>query len=309
MKSIKVFAPATVANVACGFDIMGFALEKPGDEVIMRLTNNKEISIKKIEGDGGKLSCNPEKNTVSITVQRYLEHIGIQQGVEIELYKKMPLGSGLGSSAASAVAGLVAINNLLDNPLTTKELLPFAMEGERLACGAAHADNVAPSLFGGFVVVRSYEPLEVLTIAAPTKLRAVVLHPHIELRTEDSRNALPKQITLQTAVKQWGNVAGLTWGLLQADYQVISKSLQDFVAEPHRAALIPHFYEVKESAISAGALGSSISGSGPSIFALCDSDDIAMKVEQAMKQVMDKNKISHTIYVSKINPNGCQAIG
>jgi homoserine kinase len=309
MKSIKVFAPATVANVACGFDVMGFAINSPGDEVVMRLTDTKEVVITKIEGDNGKLPLVAEKNTVSITVKKYLEFFDIAQGVEIELYKKMPLGSGLGSSAASAVAGLVAINHLLGKRMTNKDLLPFAMEGERLACGAAHADNVAPALFGGFVVIRSYSPLDVLTIQTPPNLMAVVLHPHIELRTEDSRNALPKNIPLTTAVKQWGNVAGLVAGLLQNNYDAIRNSLQDFVAEPYRAALIPHFYEVKESAIAAGALGSSISGSGPSIFALCAGESTANHVAKAMESVMQKHHISHSIYISPINTEGCKIIG
>ncbi len=216
-KSIRVFAPATVANVACGFDILGFALESPGDEVIMRATSTPKITIAKITGDNQKLPLDPEKNTVSVPVLKLLKHLKSKQGFEIELHKKIPFSGGMGSSAASAVAGVFAANELLGRPLSTLELIPFAMEGERVACGSAPADNVAPSLLGGFVIVRSYDPLDAIKISSPD-LYCVVVHPDLEVRTADARKILKPEIPLSTAVQQWGNVAGLIAGLLNSDY-------------------------------------------------------------------------------------------
>jgi homoserine kinase len=308
MQSIKVFAPATVANVACGFDILGFALHSPGDEVIMKLANHNQVIIKEITGDEGKLSWQPEKNTVSVTVLQFLHFFGISQGVDIYLHKKMPLGSGLGSSAASAVAGLVAINELLGGLKPRKDLLTWAMEGERVACGAAHADNVAPSLLGGVVLIRSYSPLAVHKLPYPSELWAAVIHPHIELRTELARSVLPKEIKLSTAIKQWGNVGGLVAGLCTSDFSLLSDSLQDAVAEPARASLIPHFQAVKQAALAAGALGSSISGAGPSIFALCKGEAVATQVAAAMGGVLKANHIPYDIYVSPINKEGAKIV-
>jgi homoserine kinase len=309
MQSIKVFAPATVANVACGFDVLGFALHEPGDEVIMRLADHKQLLIKEITGDEGKLSLQIEKNTVSVTVQKYLNFLGISQGVDIWLHKKMPLGSGLGSSAASAVAGLVAINELLGKPNPTKDLLRWAMEGERVACGSAHADNVAPSLLGGFVLIRSYEPLDVHKLPFPADLVAAVIHPHTELRTEVARGVLPKEIKMATAVKQWGNVGGLVAGLCLSNFELISNSLQDVVAEPARAGLIPCFYDMKNAALGSGALGCSISGAGPSVFALCKGREIAEKVAQSMTNILKNKQIGFDIYISTINEAGAKIIG
>jgi len=304
-EEVKIFAPATVANVACGFDVLGFALHEPGDEIIMRKNDSGEVSILEITGDEGKLPLNPLKNTAGVVVIDYLKHIGkSSQGIEMILHKKMPLGSGLGSSAASAAAALVAINELMDNPLSRAELLPFAMEGERLACGAAHADNVAPALLGGFVLIRSYSPLDILPIAPPEKLVATVIHPQIEIRTKDSRSILRHSVLLKDAVTQWGNIAGLVAGLLTKDYGLIQRSLKDVIIEPIRSLLIPYFDELKKSALDAGALGCSISGSGPSIFALSDSQETAQKVAKAMTQVLERTTIGYDIYVSPVNAEG-----
>ncbi|MCU0428850.1 MAG: homoserine kinase [Cytophagaceae bacterium] len=303
-KSIKVFAPATVANVTCGFDVLGFAVNSPGDEVIIRKRNKPGILITKITGDEGKLTKNPEENTVSVSILKMLDKLDSQQGFEIELHKKMPLGSGLGSSSASTVAGVFAANELLGQPFKQQELLPFAMEGERVACGSAHADNVAPALLGGFVVVRSYTPLDVVKIPTPPKLFASIIHPHIEVRTKDARSVLRKDLSLHDAIKQWGNVAGLVSGLLLSDYSLIGRSMHDVVAEPYRSALIPGYYEVKQSALDAGALGAGISGSGPSVFALSDSEKTANKVAQAMSKAFHELDIDNDIFVSKINEKG-----
>lgn len=303
-QSIKVFAPATVANVVCGFDVLGFAVHSPGDEIIMRFSDKPGVRITKIEGDGGRLPTAPEKNTVGISVIRYLEKIESTQGIEIELFKKMPLGSGLGSSSASTVAGVFAINELMGKLLTKEQLLPFAMEGERLACGSAHADNVAPALFGGFVLVRSYEPLDIIKLPTPSGLYCTLIHPQIEVQTKDARNILPKQIDLLAAVEQWGNVAGLISGLYQSDFSLISRSLKDVIIEPVRAVLIPGFKQVKDAALEVGALGGGISGSGPSIFVLSNSEDIAKKAAMAMEREFNKLGIGNETYISQINPQG-----
>lgn len=302
-QEIRVFAPATVANVACGFDILGFAIEQPGDEVIIRLTNIPGVNILKISGDQGRLPITAEKNTVSVSILALLKHLKSSRGFEIELIKRMPLGSGLGSSAASAVAGVFAANQLLGNPLTKEELLPFAMEGERVACGSAHADNAAPALLGGFVLIRSYQPLDVIKISTPD-LFCTVLHPQIEIRTEDARKILKKQILFKDAITQWGNIAGLIAGLMNSDYDLIRRSLQDVIIEPIRSILIPGFHEIKQAALESGALGCSISGSGPSMFALSSAEKIACKAGTAMQSIMNNLNIDSEIYISKINPFG-----
>ncbi|MFL5730823.1 MAG: homoserine kinase [Cytophagaceae bacterium] len=306
--SIRVFASATVANVACGFDVLGFAVDNPGDEVILKKKAGSGVKISKITGDEGRLSLNAEKNTVGVSVNRFLDHIGSRQGIEISLNKKMPLGSGLGSSAASAVAGVFAINQLLGMPMTQQELLPFAMEGERLACGSAHADNVAPSLLGGFVLIRSYEPLDVIKIKTPPNLFCTIIHPHIEVQTKDARDILRKKILMSDAIIQWGNVAGLIAGLMSSDYGLIGRSMQDVIVEPIRSILIPGFDDVKAAGLDAGALGCGISGSGPSIFALSTKEATAQKVGKAMTKVFDSLKIGSEVYVSRINNAGPQIL-
>jgi homoserine kinase len=306
--SIRVFASATVANVACGFDVLGFAVDNPGDEVILKKKSTPGVKISKITGDEGRLSLSAEKNTVGVSVSRFLDHIGSRQGIEISLNKKMPLGSGLGSSAASAVAGVFAINQLLGMPMTQQELLPFAMEGERLACGSAHADNVAPSLLGGFVLIRSYDPLDVIKIKTPPNLFCTIIHPHVEVQTKDARDILRKKILMSDAIIQWGNVGGLIAGLMSADYGLIGRSMQDVIVEPIRSILIPGFNDVKAAGLDAGALGCGISGSGPSIFALSTKEATAQKVGKAMTKVFDSLQIGSEVYVSKINNAGPQIL-
>lgn len=302
--SIKVFAPATVANVACGFDVLGFAVDSPGDEVVLTKNNTGNVVIKAITGDEGRLPLNPMSNTVSISILQFLENIQSKQGIDITLHKKMPLGSGLGSSAASTVAGVFAINELMGKPLTRMELLPFAMEGERLACGSAHADNVGPALMGGFVLIRSYDPLDVIKIPTPQGMYATIIHPQIEVQTKDARDILRKQIPIKAAITQWGNVGGLVAGLMMNDYALIGRSLQDVIIEPIRSILIPGFAQVKQAAMDAGALGGSISGSGPSMFTLSTDYETARRVGEAMEAEFKKIGIGNEVYVSKINENG-----
>ncbi len=308
MKSVTVFAPATVANVACGFDIFGFAVNEPGDVAKVTLRENPGVEITRITGDDGKLPKAAEKNTAGFAALRYLETIKSQQGVSIELHKKMPLSSGLGSSAASAVAVLFAINTLFDNRLTKSELLSIALQSEKLACGAAHADNAAPALFGGFLLIRENNPPDIVELPVPENLYCTIIHPEIEINTADARNILAPNVPLKDAVKQWANTAGLVAGLYRKDLTLISRSMNDYIIEPQRARLIPHFYELKKAALDRGALGCSISGSGPSLFALSNSQEIAQKIAGSMSAVLANYKICNQIYISTINTEGPKII-
>lgn len=303
--SIKVFAPATVANVVCGYDVLGFAVNEPGDEVIMRLTGSSGITITKITGDNGKLPLNPAKNTVSASVQHYLNHIGKPDlGVAIELHKKMPIGSGLGSSSASTVAGLFAINSLMDNLLTNKALVPFAMKGEELACGYGHADNVAPALLGGFVLIRSYEPLDIIPLPFPEEMHAAIVYPEVDVPTKDARQMIRSKVQLKDAVTQWGNVAGLVSGLFMKDYDLIGRSMTDILVEPTRSILIPDFYKLRNMAMQAGAVGFGISGSGPSVFALTKDAATAVRITKKLQQHLKDISINSLSFVSEVNKKG-----
>jgi homoserine kinase len=301
---VSVFAPATVANVASGFDVLGFALESPGDAVSLARVPGKTVSVVAITGDGGKLPRDPLKNTAAVAVSGFLAKIGFPFGVEISLEKRMPLSSGLGSSAASAVAAVFAANLLAGRPLATRDLLPFTMEAEKAACGSAHADNVAPSLLGGFVLVRSYDPLDIVQLPVPPGLSCAVAHPHAELRTEDSRRILKKEIRLSDAIRQWGNLAALVAALYNGDLGLLGRSLQDVVAEPVRSVLIPGFAAVKAAALAAGALGCSISGSGPSVFALCATTEVSTRAGEAMVAAFGKVGLSCDLYISAVNTKG-----
>lgn len=302
---VRVFAPATVANMVCGFDILGFALDDPGDEVVMRRTDEPGVRIRQITGDDGRLPTAPGKNTVSSSVIAFLAHIGrADVGVEIELHKHMPIGSGLGSSAASTVAGLFAINALLGNPMTRQELLPFAIRGEELACGYGHADNVAPALLGGVTLIRSYEPLDVLKLPAPQSLYASVVFPHVDVPTRDARQMIRTKVPLKGAVQQWGNIAGLVAGLYTDDHGLIGRSMEDVLIEPTRAILIPEFYEMRKLAMAEGALGFGISGSGPSVFAFASERNTAERITERITKHLSGFGIASNGYVSAINTQG-----
>ncbi len=304
MKSIKVFAPATVANVVCGFDILGFAVNQPGDELEMEMIDHPGVNINSIEGDEGKLPLDPEKNTVSASIISLLKKLGREDvGFNLKLKKKMPMGSGLGSSSASAVAGLFAANELLGQPLTKLELLPFAMEGEALACGHGHADNVAPALFGGFTLIKSYDPLEVIQLPVP-KLFCALLYPHVDVPTRDARQIIRSKVLLKDAVTQWGNIAGLVSSLYTHDYDLLGRCMKDVIIEPIRSILIPEFDNMKELAMANGALGFGISGSGPTVFSLFKSKENAQKSLEEMQQMLTKLGIDSNIYLSEINEKG-----
>ena len=273
MNEIKLFSPATVANVSCGFDVLGFCLEAIGDEMVIRKTANKGVKITKIEGYD--LPFEVKKNVAGVSALALYEAANPDFGFEIEIYKKIKPGSGVGSSSASAAGSVYGMNVLLGSPYTPLELASFAIKGEAVASQSEHADNIAPALYGGFTLVKSLEPLEILQIPTPDDLFAVVIHPQIEIKTADARKILPKEIPLKNAITQWSNVGSLIHGLHTNDYELISRSLEDVVVEPFRSQLIPGFESIKKAALEYGALGTGISGSGPSVFSLCKSQTTA----------------------------------
>lgn len=303
--AVQVFAPATVANMVCGFDVLGFALEQPGDEVVMRRVDEPGVRIMAITGDNGRLPYDAALNTVSASVTSFLRYLGREDiGIEIELHKQMPIGSGLGSSAASTVAGLYAANLLLGEPVQRMELLPFALLGEELACGHGHADNVAPALLGGITLIRSYDPLEVLNLPVPKGLYVSLIFPHVDVPTRDARKMIKEHVRLQDAVVQWGNIAGLISGLYTADYGLIGRSMVDNIIEPVRSILIPEFEEMKAQALQLGALTFGISGSGPAVFALCESQEMAKRIADQLESHLDTHGVACNAYVSSINIAG-----
>jgi homoserine kinase len=302
MKSIRVFCPGTIANVSCGFDVLGLSLAGVGDYMTVTQTAIKGITISEILGQD--LPMETTQNVAGVAGLALLEALGSDAGFDIKIDKRIKAGSGIGSSAASSAGAVWAINHLLGNPFTTKELIPFAMEGERLASGVAHADNVAPALLGGFSLVRSTDPLDVISLPSPSELYATVIHPQIEIKTADSRRILKSNLSLKDAITQWGNVGGLVAGLYREDYELIGRSLQDVVIEPVRSILIPGFNEIKLAALNAGALGGGISGSGPSVFALSKGKDKALKVADAIRLAYEPFGISFDIHISNINEKG-----
>lgn len=307
--NVHVFAPATSANFICGYDILGLALNEPGDEVFLKRVDEPGIRITKITGDQGLLPTHPDKNTVSACVKMILDFLGKKNyGIEIELHKKMPIGSGLGSSAASTIAGLYAINQLLGEPLSKKELLPFALKGEELACGHGHADNVAPSLMGGITLIRSYQPLEVINLPVPTKLCCSIIFPHVEVQTRAARQILKNKVELKDAVSQWGNIAGLITGLFTEDYNLLSRSLQDKLIEPTRSILIPEFEALRRIAMECGALGFGISGSGPSVVAFTKGIETAKTITEKLKEHLKNHEIESNGYSSPINCKGATVL-
>lgn len=306
MNEIKLFCPATVANLSCGFDVLGLCLEGIGDEMIIRKSPKKGIRITKITG--ANLPLETERNVAGVAGMALLKNLDLDFGFEMEIHKKIKAGSGIGSSSASAAGAVVGINELLEKPFSRRELIPFAMEGEFLASGSYHADNVAPAILGGITLVRGYEPLEVISLPVPEDLFVVIVHPQIEVKTADARLVLPKELALKTAITQWGNLSGFVHALHTNDYDLMGRCLVDVVAEPYRKALIPGFEEVQKIALEYGALGCGISGSGPSIFALSQCYEVAERVTKHMHEYYTNKTFMFEIYKSKICFRGTKIV-
>ena len=299
--AIKIFAPATIANIVCGFDVLGMALNDPCD--IMNLTLTDEPGIKITHNDSYQLPTIPEQNVAGVSLLELMQELEQPYGFDLIIEKQIKPGSGLGSSAASAAGAVFAANNLLGNIFSKEDLVRFAMAGEKLASGVKHADNISPGIFGGITLIRSIFPLDIIQLNAPPMFVTVV-HPQIEVKTSDAREILRKEVLLKDAIKQWGNIAGLVAGFMKNDYGLISRSLEDVIIEPVRSILIPGFDEVKKRSVEAGALGGGISGSGPSIFMLCEKKDTAEKVEKIMKEIYDNTGLKYHTYVTTINNEG-----
>jgi homoserine kinase len=306
---IAVFAPGSVSNVACGFDVLGFALGAPGDLVTAEASQQPGVEIDAISGDEGRLPRESHRNTAGVAVRHLLDRLGAARGIRLTIQKGLPLASGVGSSGASAVAAVVAVNELLGRPAPLEVLLECAMAAETVACGAAHPDNVAPSLYGGFVLARSAHPPDIVRLPVPAGLACSVLHPHLEVETGHARQVLGDMIPLRDGVRQWANVGALVAGLFRGDLALVSRALEDHVAEPRRAHLVPGFASVKQAALAAGALGCSLSGSGPSIFALCASLERAEAAGAAMRDAFAAaSPVDADIWTSLVGQEGARVV-
>ena len=308
LKEIEIFAPATIANISCGFDVMGCCLDAIGDKMILRKTSKKGITISSIVGE--KLPIELDQNVASVALMAMLKACQVQPdfGFDIEIHKNIKPGSGIGSSAASAAGAVFAANELMGNPFSNDELIPFAAEGERAACGAPIADNVAPALLGGFTLVKETAPIKVIKLPSIKGLYATIIHPQIEIKTSLSRDILPQTVSLNKAIKQWANVGSFVHALHRQDHELFASSLKDYIVEPHRSKLIPKFDEVIKSAFKAGALGGGISGSGPSIFTFSKNQQIAENVNVMISEVYRKTHIPFHVYTTKINEKGVKII-
>ena len=298
---VRVHSPATVANIVCGFDVLGLCLHQPYDIMDVTLLNEKKVIIR--SADGYPLPEDPTQNTAGAPLIEMLNELDETIGFEVLIHKRIKPGSGVGSSAASAAGAVVAANHLLNNYFSKEQLIQFAMWGEKVASGVKHADNIAPCIYGGVTLIRSIFPLDIIPLSAPP-LHVTVVHPQIEVRTADARAILKQNVLLKDAIRQWGNVGGLVAGFLKNDYELIGRSLEDFIIEPVRSMLIPGFDKIKKQCKQAGALGGGISGSGPSIFMLSKEENTALKVEEIMKNVFGNLKIDYHTYVTKINEKG-----
>jgi homoserine kinase len=306
MNEVKLRVPATIANLVCGFDILGMAIAEPFDEVTVRHTAIPGIQI--VHTDRFNLPTSAEQNVAGVALKALMNKLGDNRvGFEVIIHKNIKPGSGLGSSAASSAAAVFGANELLNRKFSLSELVEFAMEGERVASGAAHADNIAPCLYGGITLIRSTQPLDIVPLPAP-ELFITVLHPQIELRTSESRSVLPSAVPLKDAVLQWGNIAGLVSGIYRNDTELISRSLVDIIAEPARKHFIPFYEEIKSAALSAGALGGGISGSGPSVFMISQRRSVAEQVDQAIRNIYLHTDLQFNTYVTGIEPAGIQII-
>jgi homoserine kinase len=305
---IQVFSPATVANVGCGFDVFAFALNEPGDEIHLSVKPKPGIDIIEITGNPS-LPLEISRNTASVSISAMLNYLNADFGIRLSLHKKMPINSGLGSSAASAVGGIFALNQLLDSKLPNDILLKFAIEGEKIASGDnVHYDNSAACLYGGFVLVRSEDPLDIISIPVPKSLYCVILHPQIEINTSESRKILPENVSLHQATRQWSNTAAVVAALYESDFDLLKRSITDPIIEPARAKQIPHFYGLRDTALEAGSIGCGISGSGPAVFALAKSYESAVTICDKITSYYKSNNIPFQTFVSKINDSGPKII-
>ena len=302
---VKVFAPATVANVAVGYDILGFAIDRPGDEIIARQSDRPGLRITKITGTTKQLPVDPAKNTAGYGALKLLEHLNmLDEGIELEIYKKMPFGSGMGSSAASAAAGVLAINELLGRPLQKRELAKYAVLGESAADGAIHGDNVIPSLLGGIILIRDNASYDFIRLPTPVGLTVFLIYPEIEILTKDARAVLSDQVRLSQLIGQTGNIGAFVASLYTSDLELMKRSLKDHVIEEQRAQLIPHFYDLQAIALKQGAMNYTISGAGPSMFGFAQNNLVAENAVSAITMYLDKKGINSRSYISPINNQG-----
>jgi homoserine kinase len=309
MEAVTAFAPATVSNVACGFDVLGFALNEPGDQVTAAFAPSSGVRIGDILGDNGRLPRMAEKNTAGVAARTLLERLREPRGVVLTIRKGLPLSSGLGGSAASAVAAVVAVDALVGARSSLETLMACAFEGERIGAGSAHGDNIAPAVYGGFVLVRVPNPPDVVRLPVPAGLTAVVVHPDLEIETARARALLGSQVPLGDAIRQWANLGALVDALHRSDFDLLSRALEDTIAEPRRAPLVPGLTSIKRAAADAGALGCSLSGSGPSLFALCRDEPTARAVAGAMAAaVVHHIGGAPRIFVSPIAPHGARVV-
>lgn len=302
---LKVIAPASVSNLACGFDTLGIAIDYPGDEIIGRWVDRPGVHIAEIRGHKKDIPRNPELNIASVTATALLKHLGEDgRGLELKINKNLPAGSGLGSSASSATAAAFLVNELLNSPLEKRELVPFAIQGELLASGTPVGDNVVASMIGGLVFIRDIETYDFHRIYMPPGLCMAILLPDIPIHTKASRALLKPEVPLPLMVKQSANLGAFVIGMQTSDLDLIRRSMEDFVIEPQRSHQIPHFHAIQNAAIELGALGCSISGAGPTIFALCQEKLQAQRISSAMLKVCKDNHLSATSFVAGISPEG-----
>ena len=306
MNEVRIFSPATVANVGCGFDTLGFCLESIGDEMIIRKKKSKGIEITQIKGFN--LPTDPKLNVAGVSALAMYADLNIDFGFEIEIFKKIKPGSGIGSSSASAIGSVYGINYLLGNPFDKSKLIEYALKGEALASKTEHADNIAPGIMGGFTLVRSVNPLDVIQLPTPPDLFAVIVHPQIEIKTSESRSILPINVPLKDAIVQWSNVGSLIHSLHTLNYELLGKSLKDIIVEPYRSKLIPYFDELRKISFDSNGLGTSISGSGPSIFTLCKGIDSAKEIKLKQTNFLSNTEIKFHTYISKINTEGIKVL-
>lgn len=300
---VKVFAPATVSNVAVGFDVLGFAIGGVGDEVLIKKGNSPGLKITRITG--GKLPYETEKNTAGFAALSLLRHLGLEEEpIEMEIRKKMPFATGMGSSGASAVAGAFGVSTYLKTGMEKRELLPFALEGEKLSSGSYHGDNVVPSMMGGMMIIRDIKTCDVKRVYVPEGLSVVVILPQVQVFTREARQILKKEILLTEHVEQSANLASFIAAMYTSDFDLIGRCLNDGLIEPQRKHLIPYFDELKALALEEGALGFSISGSGPAVFALCNNSYIGENILEKAKGFCRRKKLNAKFYYSPIDLEG-----